>query len=275
MTAVQAGNINVKWDPKSLEIRTLAVERLLEPLVTQVTTLVNTNSKGPSGKKTGRSKKAHVLAASVEQATENFLDKGDKIAKENQFLKEELVAAVEDRGNMVRAARALLCAVTQVLILADMAEVYKLLVQLKVVEGAKRQQELKDVGHRDQKAAARGILQKNVPILCTASQACLQHPDVTVYEANRDLIYKQLQQAVTGISNAAQATASDDASRHKRGGGGELAYALNNFEKQIIVLPLSFSEERFRSSLEERLESIISGAALMADSSCTRDDRPE
>lgn len=38
---------------------------------------------------------------------------------------------------------------------------------------------------------------------------------------------------------------------------------------------MNFSEERFRPSLEERLESIISGAALMADSSCTRDDRRE
>eukprot|EP00061_Rhincodon_typus_P009352 g32791.t1 len=38
------------------------------------------------------------------------------------------------RGNMVRAARALLSAVTRLLILADMADVYKLLVQLKVVE---------------------------------------------------------------------------------------------------------------------------------------------
>ncbi|XP_050818537.1 catenin alpha-1 isoform X1 [Gopherus flavomarginatus] len=361
MTTVNAGNVNFKWDPKSLEIRTLAVERLLEPLVTQVTTLVNTSNKGPSNKKRGRSKKAHVLAASVEQATENFLEKGDKIAKESQFLKEELVAAVEDvrkqgdsmksasgefaddpcssvkRGNMVRAARALLSAVTRLLILADMADVYKLLVQLKVVEegilklknagteqdlgiqykalkpevdklnimAAKRQQmqtlllspqtqipatlstwenpfksawklklELKDVGHRDQMAAARGILQKNIPILYTASQACLQHPDVAAYKANRDLIYKQLQQAVTGISNAAQATASDDAAQ-QQGGGGELAYALNNFDKQIIVDPLSFSEERFRPSLEERLESIISGAALMADSSCTRDDRRE
>ncbi|XP_044300099.1 catenin alpha-1 [Varanus komodoensis] len=330
MTAINAGNVNFKWDPKSLEIRTLAVERLLEPLVTQVTTLVNTSNKGPSNKKRGRSKKAHVLAASVEQATENFLEKGDKIAKESQFLKEELVAAVEDvrkqgdlmksasgefaddpcssvkRGNMVRAARALLSAVTRLLILADMADVYKLLVQLKVVEegilklrnagteqdlgiqykalkpevdklnimAGKRQQELKDIGHRDQMAAARGILQKNIPILYTASQACLQHPDVAAYKANRDLIYKQLQQAVTGISNAAQATASED-SVQQQSGGGELAYALNNFDKQIIVDPLNFSEERFRPSLEERLESIISGAALMADSSCTRDDRRE
>ena len=39
--------------------------------------------------------------------------------------------------------------------------------------------------------------------------------------------------------------------------------------------PLEYNEVRTRPSLEERLESIISGAALMADSSCTRDDRRE
>ncbi|KAA8589113.1 hypothetical protein FQN60_010458, partial [Etheostoma spectabile] len=328
---INTANINFKWDPKSLEIRTLAVERLLEPLVTQVTTLVNSSNKGPSNKKKGRSKKAHVLAASVENATQNFLEKGEKIAKESQFLKDELTAAVEDvrkqgesmrqasgefaedpcssvkRGNMVRAARALLSAVTHLLVLADMSDVYKLLLQLKLVEenlvkvrnagteqdlgiqykalkpevdklnimAAKRQQELKDVHHKDQMAAARGVLQRNIPMLYTASRACLQHPDVAAYKANRDLIYKQLQHAVSGISNAAQATATEDSALSHPAGGGELADALNNFDKQIIVDPLAFSEERFRPSLEERLESIISGAALMADSSCTRDDRRE
>uniref|UniRef100_A0A3Q3Q7Q2 Catenin (cadherin-associated protein), alpha 1 n=1 Tax=Monopterus albus TaxID=43700 RepID=A0A3Q3Q7Q2_MONAL len=291
MTSINTANINFKWDPKSLEIRTLAVERLLEPLVTQVTTLVNSSNKGPSNKKKGRSKKAHVLAASVETATQNFLEKGEKIAKESQFLKDELTAAVEDvrkqgesmrmasgefaedpcssvkRGNMVRAARALLSAVTHLLVLADMSDVYKLLLQLKL--------ELKDVHHKDQMAAARGVLQRNIPMLYTASRACLQHPDVAAYKANRDLIYKQLQNAVSGISNAAQATTTEDSVLSQPAGGGELAYALNNFDKQIIVDPLAFSEERFRPSLEERLESIISGAALMADSSCTRDDRRE
>lgn len=80
----------------------------------QVTTLVNTSNKGPSGKKKGRSKKAHVLAASVEQATQNFLEKGEQIAKESQHLKEELVAAVEDvrkqgRWNNTVLACRLLC----------------------------------------------------------------------------------------------------------------------------------------------------------------------
>lgn len=39
--------------------------------------------------------------------------------------------------------------------------------------------------------------------------------------------------------------------------------------------PLAYNEDHTRPSLEERLESIISGAALMADSSCTRDERRE
>ncbi|KAM9296309.1 catenin alpha-1-like isoform 3-T3 [Gastrophryne carolinensis] len=278
----------MKWDPAVLEVRTLAVERLLEPLVSQVATLVSSSNKGPSAKKKGRSKKARVLAASVEQATHTFLEKGERIARESRFLRDELLAAVEEvraqgelmraasgdfaddpcssvkRGNVVRAARSLLSAVTRLLILADMADVARLLEQLKL--------ELKDTGHRDQMAAARGILLKNAPILYSACQASLQHPDVAAYRANRDLIYKQLQQAVTGISNAAQATPSEETPPQH---GGELAIALNNFDKQIIMDPAVFSEERFRPSLEERLESIISGAALMADSTCTRDERRE
>uniref|UniRef100_A0A8C2L9C6 Catenin alpha-2 n=1 Tax=Cricetulus griseus TaxID=10029 RepID=A0A8C2L9C6_CRIGR len=322
--------IILKWDPKSLEIRTLTVERLLEPLVTQVTTLVNTSNKGPSGKKKGRSKKAHVLAASVEQATQNFLEKGEQIAKESQDLKEELVAAVEDvrkqgetmriassefaddpcssvkRGTMVRAARALLSAVTRLLILADMADVMRLLSHLKIVEealesvknatneqdlanrfkefgkemvklnyvAARRQQELKDPHCRDEMAAARGALKKNATMLYTASQAFLRHPDVAATRANRDYVFKQVQEAIAGISSAAQATSpTDEAKGHT--GIGELAAALNEFDNKIILDPMTFSEARFRPSLEERLESIISGAALMADSSCTRDDRRE
>ncbi|XP_054584019.1 catenin alpha-2 isoform X2 [Eptesicus fuscus] len=322
--------IILKWDPKSLEIRTLTVERLLEPLVTQVTTLVNTSNKGPSGKKKGRSKKAHVLAASVEQATQNFLEKGEQIAKESQDLKEELIAAVEDvrkqgetmriassefaddpcssvkRGTMVRAARALLSAVTRLLILADMADVMRLLSHLKIVEealeavknatneqdlanrfkefgkemvklnyvAARRQQELKDPHCRDEMAAARGALKKNATMLYTASQAFLRHPDVAATRANRDYVFKQVQEAIAGISNAAQATSpTDEAKGHT--GIGELAAALNEFDNKIILDPMTFSEARFRPSLEERLESIISGAALMADSSCTRDDRRE
>lgn len=58
-------------------------------------------------------------------------------------------------------------------------------------------------------------------------------------------------------------------------GPGELAAALDDFDDYIIMNPLTYDESKVRQSLEERLESIISGAALMADSSCTRDERRE
>lgn len=61
----------------------------------QVTTLVNC-PQNPSSKKKGRSKRACVLLASVEKATWNLLDKGEKIAKEAIVLKEELHAALAD-----------------------------------------------------------------------------------------------------------------------------------------------------------------------------------
>ncbi|XP_072263003.1 catenin alpha-2 [Pyxicephalus adspersus] len=313
--------IILKWDPKSLEIRTLTVEGLLEPLVTQVTTLVNTSNKGPSGKKKGRSKKAHVLAASVEQATQNFLEKGEQIAKESQDLKEELISAVEDVRKQAFSLRSMhknyshplregklkgpkgeqavklwiqkgdlsdkimdiaeveealefvKCATNEQDLAHRFKEFGKEMVKLNYV-AARRQQELNDPHCRDEMAAARGALKKNATMLYTASQAFLRHPDVAATRANRDYVFKQVQEAIAGISNAAQATSPTD---EKQGhtGIGELAAALNEFDNKIILDPLTFSEARFRPSLEERLESIISGAALMADSSCTRDDRRE
>uniref|UniRef100_A0A8C8FLK2 Catenin (cadherin-associated protein), alpha 1 n=1 Tax=Oncorhynchus tshawytscha TaxID=74940 RepID=A0A8C8FLK2_ONCTS len=211
-------------------------------LLLKVTTLVNSSNKGPSNKKKGRSKKAHVLAASVETATLNFLDKGEKIAKESQFLKDELTAAVEDvrkqgtasgefaedpcssvkRGNMVRAARALLSAVTHLLVLADMSDVYKLLL-----------------------------------FFCFSLPGCLESLD-----RGKKVLLKGLNLCLWwGVLMCCPS---------------DLCFLTPSVQqKQIIVDPLAFSEERFRPSLEERLESIISGAALMADSSCTRDDRRE
>ena len=60
----------------------------------QVTTLVNT--KGPSQKKKGRSKKAQVLVAAVTKSVEHFIIKGEEIALENPEIKNEMLAAVEE-----------------------------------------------------------------------------------------------------------------------------------------------------------------------------------
>ncbi|XP_046996412.1 catenin alpha isoform X1 [Schistocerca americana] len=318
----------LKWDPKNLEIRTMSVEKTLEPLVLQVTTLVNT--KGPSKKKKGRSKRAHVLVAAVEKATENFIEKGEMIAYENPDIKQEMLAAVEEvrktgdamsvaarefaddpcsslkRGNMVRAARNLLSAVTRLLILADMVDVHLLLKSLRVVEddleklknassqselldnikafgrnaselmsqAAKRQQELKDPQLRDDLAAARAVLKKHSTMLLTASKVYVRHPELAAAKANRDYVFKQVCEAVNTISDVAQGK-GPSVPQNPYDGPGELAAALDDFDEHIVIDPLTYNEVRTRPSLEERLESIISGAALMADSSCTRDERRE
>lgn len=319
--------LKIKWDPKNLEIRTKSVEKTLEPLVTQVTTLVNQN--GPSNKKKGRSKKAHVLSAAVQKATENFVIQGEQIAEENPEVRADMMAAIEEvkstgetmndasmefaadpcssvkRGAMVRAARALLSAVTRLLILADMVDVFLLLNKGHSVEddlqgvmnatsqqglmdsfrtlgksigeleemAAKRQADLKDPRRRDELAAARAMLKKNTMMLLTTSKAYVRHPELAAAKANRDYAYKQLCEAINIISAAVQAAGASDA--HPYEGPGELASALDELDQKIIMDPLAYNEIRTRPSLEERLESIISGAALMADSSCTRDDRRE
>ncbi|GAB0192449.1 catenin alpha-3 [Grus japonensis] len=93
--STKAPSIKLKVDPQDLQIQTFTVEKLLEPLIIQVTTLVNC-PQNPSSKKKGRSKRARVLLASVEEATWNLLDKGEKIAKEATVFKEELHAALAD-----------------------------------------------------------------------------------------------------------------------------------------------------------------------------------
>jgi len=321
---VSQADMALNWNPKHLEIKTRSVEKTLEPLVMQVTTLVS--SKSPQKKK-GKSKRAHVLVAAVERATQNFVEKGELIALENPDIKHEMLATVDEvrttgeimsstakefandpcsslkRGNMVRASRNLLSAVTRLLILADMIDVHLLMKKLRRVEddleylksvssqaelmdgmdrfgrsaadlmtqAAKRQYELKDPVLRDDLAAARAVLKKHSMMLLTASKAYVRHPELSAAKANRDYVLRQVCEAVNTISDVAQGKNV----RVENGGSGELAAALDDFDNCVIINPVSYDEGRARPSLEERLEEIISGAALMADSSCTRDDRRE
>jgi catenin alpha len=109
-------------------------------------------------------------------------------------------------------------------------------------------------------------------MLLTASKVYVRHPELDLAKINRDYILKQVCEAVNTISDVAQGKASIPADY---GGAGELAAALNDFDEAIIIDPLAYNEVRSRPSLEERLESIISAAALMADADCTRDERRE
>ena len=257
MSNMSSSDLSLKWNPKNLEIKTRTVEKTLEPLVMQVTTLVSSKT---SAKKKGKSKRARVLVAMVERATENFVERGEIIAVENPEIKAEMLTAVEDvrttgatmsssarefaadpcssvkRGNMVRASRNLLSAVTRLLILADMIDVHLLMKKLKRVENdleflksvssqaelldgmdrfgasaadlmaqaAKRQYELKDPVLRDDLAAARAVLKKHSMMLLTASKAYVRHPELSAAKANRDYVLRQVCEAVNTISEVAQ-----------------------------------------------------------------------
>uniref|UniRef100_A0A8C5TZT0 Catenin alpha 3 n=1 Tax=Malurus cyaneus samueli TaxID=2593467 RepID=A0A8C5TZT0_9PASS len=275
-----------------------------------VTTLVNC-PQNPSSKKKGRSKRARVLLASVEEATWNLLDKGEKIAKEAVVFKEELHAALADvrkekaftsdpcslprRQAVVPAARSLLAAVTRLLILADMVDVAYLLQHLNVVSNAlptsktyqkfrkdlenldylayKRQQDLKSSNQRDEIAAARASLKENSAFLHSICSACLEHSDVASLTASKDSICNEIQNALNVISNASQGVGNKMEQPTSR--TATLGSALDELENLIAQDPLVANEEKLRPSLEKRLEAIISGAALLADSSCTRDAHRE
>uniref|UniRef100_A0A8C8ALB7 Catenin alpha 3 n=1 Tax=Otus sunia TaxID=257818 RepID=A0A8C8ALB7_9STRI len=306
-------NFNVKGPPKSSE----------------VTTLVNC-PQNPSSKKKGRSKRARVLLASVEEATWNLLDKGEKIAKEAIVFKEELHAALADvqketlkvsaeaftsdpcylpkRQAVVQAARSLLTAVTRLLILADMVDVAYLLEHLTVFQRTfeslrnvsskadlqktyqkfrkdlenldylahKRQQDLKSSNQRDEIAAARASLKENSSLLHSICSACLEHSDVASLTASKDSICNEIQNALNVISNASQGHNVTVVHANKKQSSNLVGLTFltstpNIFQNLIILDPLVVNEEKVRPSLEKRLEAIISGAALLADSSCTRD----
>ncbi|XP_021115118.1 catenin alpha-3 isoform X5 [Heterocephalus glaber] len=316
--------IILKINPQDLQVQTFTVEKLLEPLIIQVTTLVNC-PQNPSNRKKGRSKRARVLLASVEEATWNLLDKGEKIAQEATVLKEELTSALGEvqkesealkvsaerftddpcylpkREAVVQAARALLGAVTRLLILADMIDVMCLLQRMssfqrtfeslknvsnksdlqkayqqlgKELENLdylafKRQQDLKSPNQRDEIAGARAALKENSPLLHSICSACLEHSDVASLKASKDTVCEEIQNALNVISNASQGIQNMPTPSEPQ--AATLGSALDELENLIVLNPLMVTEEEIRPSLEKRLEAIISRAALLADSSCTRD----
>ena len=209
------------------------------------------------------------------------------------------------RGAMVKAARNLLSAVTRLLILADMVDVDRLLRSLSGVqeeleklrncnhadladtfrrfgsktahlisEAARRQAELKDARMRDDLAAARAVLKKNSMMLLTASKVLVRHPDLGAARENRDLILRQVCEAVGTIGEVAQGRAPVT-STLPSATPGKLAIALDDLDETILMRPMDYSEERTRPFLEESLENIIREAAQMADAPCTRDERRE
>nr|XP_020744909.1 catenin alpha-3-like [Odocoileus virginianus texanus] len=129
--------------------------------------------------------------------------------------------------------------------------------------------DLKSPNQRDEIAGARASLKENSPILHSICSACLEHSDVASLKASKDTVCGEIQNALNVISNASQGIQNMLAPPEPQ--AATLGSALDELESLIVLDPLTVTEEEIRPSLEKRLEAIISGAALLADSSCTRD----
>jgi catenin alpha len=327
----RAQQIQMKWNLENLEIRTKSVEKTLEPLVTQVTTLVNCKNT-PSNKKKGKSKKAQVLVAAVDKAIKHFIEKGSEILRRNPEARDELGAALDavkstgtgmvsdsqsfaqdpcssvKRSSMVKSARALLSAVARLLIVADMIDVQAILKAMQTVQsdlegvkGATSQQELqdrygklrqnldhlsreagrrandlKDTAQSDDLQAARALLKTNSPMLYSATKSMIRHPEIDPARSNRDFVYGEMSAALGTMQDVIQGQQPRRADMAlSMGQVGGLMAELDKFGNRIYLDPHTYKDSKNRPELEELLERIISGAALIADASNTREDRKQ
>lgn len=235
---------------KSLEIQTKSIETTLVPLVRQITTLVNFKEKSRSivlNEKTLNT--INRVGESVHAAIQRFVSVGETIGNENPEIKSDLIDAcrdvrsagesikrltcidvrlTNDRQSMVQAARALLSAVTRVLLLADMVVVKQIIntkkqvmstlnrlenvttfsefVKLFAIYGNQmvdlahltgdRQNDLKDERRRSQLSASRTILEKSTLLILTSSKAYLRHADCSDARHCRDIVYSQIRHAL-------------------------------------------------------------------------------
>jgi catenin alpha len=124
-------------------------------------------------------------------------------------------------------------------------------------------------------AAARATIKRMSMMLLTASKTYLRHPESCSARENRDFVYHELRDAINMISSIAQGQFVPSKSDPSFTTAGDLTKALLEFDQIVMIKAQKFNEQVLRPQLEERLEMIISGAALLADSLSTRDDRRE
>ncbi|XP_048489076.1 alpha-catulin isoform X2 [Plutella xylostella] len=223
------------------QIKTISIERTLLPLVKQISSLVSSRGEAASGAAVQR------VGAAVCCAVERFVAVGENIADDNPDVRHSMVlackearaagraiervcvgAAAGDGGGMVPAARALLAAVTRVLLLADMVVVRQLLLakdkvartldRLESVSNfaefvraftefgggmvelarltAERRADLRDERRRAQVAAARNVLERSTLMLLTSSKTCMRHPSSASARENRDTVFCQMRRAM-------------------------------------------------------------------------------
>lgn len=251
-------NMSLKFDSKTLEIKTKSIEQTLVPLVTQITTLVNHKEKSKRSEKTCRA--IERVGQAVHLAVEKFVAVGETIANDNYDIREDMTAACREarlagsniakltdvtydatgqmtspagKGNMVRAARGLLSAITRVLLMADKIVIKQIsqsrnrvsnsleridktrsftefvqcfsqfgreMVELAHLTGD-RQIDLKDERAKAKMACTRSTLEKSTTMLLTSCKTCLRHPECDPAKKTRDSVFINMRKALSNVND--------------------------------------------------------------------------
>ncbi|EFX76664.1 hypothetical protein DAPPUDRAFT_54984, partial [Daphnia pulex] len=254
----------------------------------QITTLVSAPDRPLKAERSRRA--LGRVGRAVQAAVERFVLVGETIADDNSEIKLDMYEAcrearqagiggggsgsilgssgMTDKGSMVRAARCLLAAVTQVLLLADTIVVKQLLQAkdkvsntLTRLEGVNnftefvkafsqfgsemvdfahvtgdRQNDLKDERRRAQMSAARTILERSTLMLLTASKTCLRHPECTSSRENRDTVFCHMRRAIDlvhyVVKDGLLQSSSDHVSDARTPGNGPNSSSMSNQPKE-------------------------------------------
>ena len=211
----------------------------------------------------------------------------------------------ESRRVMLESARVLLSSVTKLLLLADFIDVQKIIINIKTAEkclkklntvsnrtnlelevsrlqslsqhilqsSLERQHDLLDPRHQRLLSESLVSLDRGVSLLVSTHQ--IQHVDDQMTSANRDYVTSQLLTALDHVVQVLEGGGGVDDDHDEVGGVGDLLAALDSLDAMVTVDVSSFDQVTMRRSWEEFLESIVGGAALVADSDNTRDERKQ
>ncbi|VDN52099.1 unnamed protein product [Dracunculus medinensis] len=237
----------------------------------------------------------------INMALQNIEDTGSEFVRET--------SSVQRRARVIRASRILLSAVARMLIMADMIDVQLMLKKIeqikanlsKIVSAESKQElselygllqpnlkeldeltrrrmiDLRDPSEQDDLQAARAWLKISTNIMCSASTvstAYVRHPEVDQIRMTRDFAHMEMLGALEVISSILEGRPlSNDISFSHCGRIGDLIRELDRFQNRVYMEPSAYKGGVHRSELENQLERIITGAAAIADSENTRDDR--
>lgn len=316
-------------DTKNLEIRSKSVEQTLMPLMSQITTLIN--HKNARLKRSAHSRKTlQDICMKLREAILYFVKIGEEIASENpEFaadmskacieakeaasmmssltdipMNNEGDTAVTDRANIIRAARALLAAVTRVLIITDMVVVKRLITAARKVDerlqalesvnnftefvqafshfgadmvelahlSGDRQNDLKDDISKAEMCAARTLLEKSTMMLLTTSKTFLRHPDSGSAKQNREGVFLKMRSAMNTITSVAQSSA-----RRREPRKGQLILDLKSFDHVVekIKTKGDLNNPELNKRLEEGLTRILEDSRTIAGAPHTKSEKRE